>query len=55
MLGLRMRVKYKPHKLMCLNNAHTNKFILYTVTFENRVNCSVIAIEIKAQKGVLKV
>lgn len=40
---------------MCFINAHTDNFILYTVTFENRVKCNVIASEIKAEEGVLKV
>jgi hypothetical protein len=39
---------------MYLINAHTDNFILYTVTFENRVKCNVIASEIKAEEGVLK-
>jgi hypothetical protein len=39
---------------MCLINAHTDNFILYTVTFENRVKWNLIASEIKAEEGDLK-
>jgi hypothetical protein len=39
----------------CLNNEHTDSFILCAVTFENRVKCNVIASETEAQEGVLKV
>jgi hypothetical protein len=55
MLGLRMHVKYELHYHMFLTNAPTDNLILYTVTFENRVNFIVIASEIEVEKGVLKV
>jgi len=50
-----MHVKYELHYPMCLTNAPTDNLILYTVTFEKRVNCKVIASEIEADEGVLKV